>query len=573
MAYRLTNGFSDAIPFISLITSYNHDAEPCIPVNIKTRSLLFLALFFYGALSVIALATGGVTWDEVLDFEGVNGAFWHAVNTLKGHSPDYKTITFDLEFYGNFTRWPVYLIWRLFQVFPWENLQGFPRTSFVIVSGYIGLNHFSSILYGVFTAYLLYKLSSLLWPSSKYLAPALLLTLPVWIGHSWFNSKDVPVAFAYTLYTLGSTILIKEVALDTRNISTLGKPVYLLGKIRICPSMFARALGIAALLGSRLGMLPFVLASDFLICALKPSGITFRRIAGSLFGGIAAAYLATPQAWSSPLTYVVDTISHYSARTSGASSLGTLVYILGNLFDTLPLIVTVGLLCFLQALKPPAPISKIVPFVPIFLQGFLVPAALVVGGKGLYNELRQVLFIYPSLIFFSSIGLSRFVALSSGDVLVGPRFSFKGLMPMLLGLAWLVLLLDLVFISPFQYLYRSEVSRIVRPNHALRRDYWGFSVRELMVNCFRSTECASAIDRLPLLRNGWSWNPDLVDAYAFLISPKLTPDDKGVGSKDHLRIFSGGESSPYCRTLAKVKRGLFSSGGQETIYSLKQCRF
>ena len=520
-------------------------------------------------LAVNSLSVGGVTWDELLDFEGVNGAFWHAINTLKGAAPDYKTITFDLEYYGNFFRWPTYIFWRLIQVIPWENLSGLPRSSYVLASGYVGLNHLSSILFGLGSAFLLYRLALALRPSARFLAPALLLSLPVWIGHSWFNSKDVPLAFAYTIYTYGSTLSIQSCRATYRDPISCTKLFTTQGSNH-CDWLF-RTFGIAALVGSRLGMLPFVVISELILFFVTPTSRQFKTSASSLVLGIFCAYLATPQAWASPLTYLRDTLDHYSARTSGGNSLETGIYISHHLFETLPLVLVIGILAFLLSFARATSYSRYLEFVPLALQGVLVPLVLILSGKSLYNELRQILFVYPSLVFFASTGIAGFAADSrpiGSDV---PAILNRRILLFLFLVCWIVLWIDNIMISPYQYLYRSELSRLLDPGTTLRRDYWGFSIREVLGNCNRSESCSDALRRFPIVRNGWSWNPDLVDAVAFFVSPSISPSTNLVTSDFEMKIFSGNADSKSCETFAKVQRRPFVSLRPQTIYSLKKC--
>ena len=547
--------------------------EPCksnilTPLKTNSRVVLGLALALYGILAVFSLASGGVTWDEILDFEGVNGSFWHAINTLKGHNPDYSSITHDLEYYGNFTRWPVYILWRLFQVSPWENFQGLPRSAFLIVSGYVGLNHLSSITFGLLAALLVYKIADRLYPSARYIAPALLLTLPAWIGHSWFNSKDIPLASSYLLYTLGSIITLQ---LSFRGITSSPARSCVFG-IREEPFAFlARSLGIAALVGSRLGMLPFVLLSDAIFLSLYLSFPAFWRILRSLIFGLACAYVATPQAWRRPIIYINDTFEHYSARSAGETTWNTFVYINSSLYETLPFLILIGLFCLAISFRKPRSFSEIAVYAPIFLQGFLVPVVLIARGTSLYNELRQIIFIYPSLVFLSSIGISRLLSGHLPPILNMSWESSRKTYFVVVAVLWFSLVLQLVAITPYHYLYRSELSRITKPQPALNRDYWGFSIRELFVNCFRDSKCTTVVERFPLLRNGYSWNPDLVDATAFLIRPygsnQKLPDKT---AKYHLKI-SNSIPDQTCKTLSSVNRKPIFQAAETVIYTLVKC--
>ena len=117
----------------------------------SARSLwpFFLVATAFMLLAVPAFMLGGVTWDELFDFEGVNGAFWHGINTIKGLNPDISTITFDLEYFGNATRWPTYFFWRLLVTTPWESFSGLSRTVTILSGSYVGLNHLNAAIFGL----------------------------------------------------------------------------------------------------------------------------------------------------------------------------------------------------------------------------------------------------------------------------------------------------------------------------------------------------------------------------------------------------------------------------------------
>ena len=117
--------------------------------NRVAAGLLLPAGLIWILLALHSLSTGGVTWDEMFDFEGVNGAFWHGINWLKGAHPDLHTITFDLEWFGNATRWPTYLLWRLLMTLPWEQITSLSRNQIVLGSGYVGLNHLNAMVFAL----------------------------------------------------------------------------------------------------------------------------------------------------------------------------------------------------------------------------------------------------------------------------------------------------------------------------------------------------------------------------------------------------------------------------------------
>ena len=111
--------------------------------------MLLISGLTWTVLALYSLAVGGVTWDEMLDFEGVNGAFWHGLNWLKGAHPDVTTITFDLEWFGNATRWPTYLLWRTLMLLPWERITTLSRTQILLLSSYFSLNHLNAMVFAL----------------------------------------------------------------------------------------------------------------------------------------------------------------------------------------------------------------------------------------------------------------------------------------------------------------------------------------------------------------------------------------------------------------------------------------
>ena len=177
----------------------------------SARSLwpFFLLVTAFMLLAVPAFMLGGVTWDELFDFEGVNGAFWHGINTIKGLNPDLSTITFDLEYFGNATRWPTYFFWRLLATTPWESFSGLSRTATILSGSYVGLNHLNAAIFGFLGIALVSLIGGQLGGRRLALLSAIFMALlPTWLGHSWMNSKDIPFATSYLTYTYGSVLLL-----------------------------------------------------------------------------------------------------------------------------------------------------------------------------------------------------------------------------------------------------------------------------------------------------------------------------------------------------------------------------
>jgi hypothetical protein len=466
-------------------------------------ALVIVGLVWSG-LALHSLSVGGVTWDEMFDFEGVNGAFWHGVNWLKGARPDLSTITFDLEYFGNATRWPTYLLWRLQMLLPWERITTLSRTQIVLLSNYFSLNHLNAMVFALGGIGLTAGLASRLGGRrAGIFAGALLLTLPTWMGHGWMNSKDIPMATSYLLYTLGTTMLLRQER----------------GGVAL------RVLGLGLMAGSRVSSLVFIAISEGPLLALAG-----RRAPGKWLGSVAAGlllgFLLTPQAWGDPLGYPVEAMRFISQRQGTGDSLGVARYLATQLWDLLPSPLPLGLaLLALTSWRRPRGLVV----VPTLLQLLIPQVLLILGGKSLYNELRHLLMIQPPLCVLAGLGYARGLAvLEGGPGPLVPRPLIRALMA-LGAVATLVLVVESLLLSPYQYAYRSDLARLLQGNQAptLRSDYWGYSGRETLTRCLKQAACAEALERRPLKVIDQSLNPELIEASANLLRPPPPPGPEG----------------------------------------------
>lgn len=511
-------------------------------MGMALKGVLLMSGVLWILLALQSLWVGGVTWDEMFDFEGVNGAFWHGLNWLKGARPDLTTITFDLEWFGNATRWPTYLLWRTLMVVPWERITTLSRTQILLLSGYFSLNHLNAMVFalgGVGLTGVLAAQSG--GRRAGLLAGGLLLLLPTWLGHGWMNSKDIPMATSYLLYTLGTTLLLRQ--------RRGGVPL--------------RWAGIALMGGSRVSSLVFLALSEGLLLAWEGRR-AWRPWLGSLGGGLLLGFLLTPQAWGDPLGYPLAAMGFISARQGAGDSLGALRYLASNLFDLLPSPLLLGLALLLgfavagagRGADPASRFGRRLPAVPLvlptLLQLLIPPTLLILGGKSLYNELRHLLMIQPPLCVLGGLGYARALQLPRGRArrLIRPLLA-------LAGVATAVLLVEVLLLSPYQYTYRSDLARLLAGGDVppLRRDYWGFSGRETLSRCLRQPACATPFVARPLKVAGRSFNPDLIDATADLLRP---PPPAGPGgalllSTDPRRL-EGGDILAASQRLSLLPR-------------------
>ena len=503
--------------------------------NILSRFSKYLLplLTIFLVLFLPSLYLGGVTWDEIFDFEGVNGSFWHGINVLKGVNPDLSTITFDLEYFGNATRWPTYLFWRLTNVMPWESFQATTRDAFILASNYVGLNHLNAAFFG-FAGIALTGFLGLLLAGKRLMAwsATLLLLLPTWIGHSWMNSKDIPFATSYLLYTLGSTYLFLA---PGKKLSG-GSPYYL--------SQITRALGVCLLLGSRIGSASFIATTELIyILLLRDKFLRVRLL--SLAAGILGAFLITPQGWGDPFGYPLEAAKFISTRQRADSPWDTFTYISWHLFDSIPFFILLGfLLCLVSLVARKKNKYAVMPWVPIFLQLTVAPVLLIAGSKSLYNELRHIEFIYPALCIFSGLGYVRlFSSLKHNG-----RVRKIVLLPLAFFLS--VLALEVLLLSPYQYVYRSDLSRVLFAGIPIHRDYWGFSVRETFDRAIKSPVINSIDLSTSVLRNG-DWNQALFDGYIQLLS---SPKRSFTESSNSTLEFQISPETDQCSSIVETRR-------------------
>lgn len=245
-------------------------------------------------------------------------------------NPDLSAITLDLEYFGNATRWPTYFAWRFLGTTPWESFSGLSRTAFILSGSYFGLIHLNAAAFGflgiIFAGLIGFHLGG---RRLAVLSWIFLLTLPTWLGHSWMNSKDIPFAMSYLIYTYGSILLL---SVKTNKQSGVGHR----------SSFGFRFLGIALLLGSRIGALQFAVLSESVYLLLLKRA--YLKTASALLLGSFLGFLLTPQAWSNSIGYHIEAIRIIGDRQGSPSPLHAFSYIIFHLYETLPLLVIIGFL-------------------------------------------------------------------------------------------------------------------------------------------------------------------------------------------------------------------------------------
>jgi hypothetical protein len=244
------------------------------------------------------------------------------------------------------------------------------------------------------------------------------MTTPLYLGMSYIDAKDVPVAAGLTMLSSG-LILSRSLGSD---------------RGRYAAGIALATGGAAIALGQRPGSWPLItLLSVGSITVFAIADLKVRRprrllpplasvvVAG--VGAVAFLWLTNPLARIDLPRWLFDafTVMRSYAWTSTVLTNGTDLpatdlpwwYVPAWLLAQLPVLTTVALLlaggCAVAAvigatwsLGRPA----ILRLVPLAVQGLLLPAGIVVAGSVIYDGLRHVLFMIPALVGLVSIGIA-----------------------------------------------------------------------------------------------------------------------------------------------------------------------
>lgn len=151
-----------------------------------TQILFWIGIGLLLLSSVHHEYNGGITWDEMTERRGTIDQARFAIQTLKGNEAHYSEIHSNLEFYGVINK-----------IIPLATQMAFGLS----LRGYFIVAHVMVVILTGLTCALLYWASSSFGMRNRWLAPLLLVSTPVYSGHSIFNIKDIPFAFLYTAFT------------------------------------------------------------------------------------------------------------------------------------------------------------------------------------------------------------------------------------------------------------------------------------------------------------------------------------------------------------------------------------
>lgn len=477
-----------------------------------------LVLGGYAVLAMSSVLAGQISWDEETDYLGIRDQIAHAVLWLRGESPDYRAIHANLEYYGTVGLLPAWLLWFV-QRGVFTGRFSFDRALFHPaaehqLTGFFAISHAVLLLEMVLLSLVVVALARRLSLRLPWLAGALVLTTPTLLGHSFTNTKDLPFALFYSLYTLGLVQRVQEPP-RASGVGPWRRPLAL------------ALLGATLMINQKMVALGPVLASELVLALLRwrrggarPAG---RRLALALLPALAlpAAALAgalalQPASWGQPpWRFVTEAFSTFAVHRWGGCmwfdgrcvgitdpSWSAGRYLLQWLGAKLPLLLIllplVQVLAWLrQGLRAGRGLGEWRPWrwdptgqatLLVVLQLLVLPGLALAGNSNLYDADRHLLFLVPPLAVLAVMGFERLRQLPT------TRPPWRGARAWALALVALLALGQLVdglLLHPYQLAYFNEWARH-RLNHTNTAvEYWSLSAKE-------AVQQAQLRDLLPL---------------------------------------------------------------------------
>jgi hypothetical protein len=365
---------------------------------------------------------------------------------------------------------PGYLLYRLVILF--HDFGGNNQAVFYMVM------HISFFLMGVATSWVIYSLLKLFNVNEKLalVSSALLLVYPTWIGSSFFNFKDIPAGFFFTLYTY---FICKYSIRKDNNISY---KIAITGAL-LCGVKFAF---VPIIIVSNLYLLFMVVFMEQDHCLKKINNIMIMGLITLIF-----IYIMTPAAWRSPIFYFTNEIRLMSNHSWGGCTtiLGDCInvksdhwqawkYLLVWYISQIPtffiLIFVPGLVVMFNDLV--RNFKSHIIYIPILLQMLVLPILASIHNSVFYDGTRHTLFCVPMIVFISCIGLNWLVTNTINGIVI--RRGLIAIASIVLFSSFTVLLYDLLIIAPYQYSYFNEWYRVFYADKKIDNDYWIFSYKE-----------------------------------------------------------------------------------------------
>ena len=414
--------------------------------NTPITMLLILCL----AIGVFTVKDYGESWDESLIFGYADYSIQAYQHIL--HPQDLQPFVRDLDYYG-----PAYFVLADISSGLIEKLV--PSLSFIAAWHFV---YFCTFLVGVLVLYLFSKRWMSNW--AAFGVALLFATQPLMWGHSFINPKDTPfMVFFLTSVYLGFQMV--DAAASDSNWKWLIPAGIILGL-----TISMRVIGPLA---GALVLLYAVLKSPRKIITTFPY---YFSIAGAI------TYLTWPYLWKAPISNFFESLKImsrfpydgqvlfmgklYSANQLPRAYFPTLLGL--QLTEPALILIVIGsalsLWFFIKGKNRDLEL--------LFVGWFLAPAAWIVLSRGaLYDNARQLLFLWPPLFILAGMGIDRLMTV----------FKLPVLNAVLLIAVALPGIYACIQLHPYEYIYYNSLIGGVRgANRKFELDYWNTSIKESM---------------------------------------------------------------------------------------------
>ena len=442
------------------------------------KNIYFFCLGIYVFLAIASIFSGITGWDEESDYLGIRTQIAHAVKLVVGQPTDYRDIHADLEYYGIIGLLPAWLLWFIQQSLLTSRVS-LPQALFYPevdhqLNGFFAYAHLILACEFILLSVVVFKIAKEIPLRYPWIAAALIFITPSLVGNSFVNSKDIPFALFYTLYTL--TLIERRRYNPAKNIYWL--------------SVFAAAF----LVNLKLVTIIVVIISEALLSLSSKYKVkSCRESSIFLMLVLAIALVFQPAAWSiNPFPYIIESISKFSNHGWGGCMwwAGECVGVNSSSWNTSHYIVkwtTIKvpyLLLFLASVSICSSLWKIFnrqfqfswSWFFVILQLALIPIMAAIRQSNLYDADRHILFIYPALAVIAASGIQT---INESKFLKGYASTSMQCFICLLGV---ILFLDNLMINPYQSSYLNESARYFHSNLTTSIDYWAVSSKELIRN-------------------------------------------------------------------------------------------
>jgi hypothetical protein len=314
---------------------------------------------------------------------------------------------------------------------------------------------------------------------------ACLMTVPLYVGMSYVDFKDVPVAAGLTM--LSSGLILSRTITPAWRAILFGLPL--------------SAVGASICLGTRAGSWPLLMAvvggslTLFFVADIRmrrPLRISAPLISsvGAIVAAILVLLVINPLARIDLFTWLYD--SYATARaypgewhtlTAGLDVVSTSRpwwYVPAWLLAQLPILTTVALLGGLIAAAGAlfgtqwsVGRLKLVALTPLLVQGFVLPALIIASGANLYDGIRHLLFMIPSLVAVAAIGIATL------EKRPWPSTGLTRIAPVAMALAVVAAgLFANVRWYPYSYAFINPIAGWEKSRLVWELDYWGVTALE-----------------------------------------------------------------------------------------------